>query len=121
MAAMDTQLRYIDAGNVNTPAGRLGHAPLVTPSNESLGSLDGLIIDPGARKVCYLVVKSPGLITSRHYVVPLTAGRLDRDRHAVELDVEDDDLTQFDQVELDALPQFSDDDLLNAMFHPSRG
>src|SRR5512144_998553 len=80
MTAMDTQLRYIDAGNVNTPAGRLGHAVLVSPTNASLGRLDGILIDPAARKVCYYVVKSPDWLTSRHYLLPLTAGRLDRDR-----------------------------------------
>lgn len=117
MTALDTDLRYIDAGQLDTPAGRLGHAALVSPSNEPLGKLDGIVIDPASRQVRYYVVESPGWFTSRHYLLPLTAARLDRDRNAVEVDVDADEITHLDQVEPDAFPRFSDDDLMTAMFH----
>jgi hypothetical protein len=45
------------------------------------------------------------------------AARLDRDRHAVEIDLDADDLKQLDEVEPDELPRYSDEDLLASMFH----
>jgi hypothetical protein len=119
MNALDADLRYIDAGRIDTPAGRLGHTALVSPNNEPLGKLDGIVIDPATRQVRYYVVEARGWLTSRHYLLPLTAARLDRGRNAVELDVEANDIGRLDEVELDAFPRFSDDDLLAALFHPS--
>jgi len=117
MNALNADLRYIDAARVDTPAGRLGHAPLVSPTKEPLGKLDGIVVDPVSRQVRYYVVESPGWFTSRHYLLPLTPARLDRDRNAVELDVDADEISHLDQVEPDAFPRFSDDDLMTAMFH----
>ena len=39
-------LRYIAAEHVDTPAGRLDGTVLVNPSDEMVGRLDGIIIDP---------------------------------------------------------------------------
>ena len=41
MDAMDADLRYIHADHVDTPAGRLDHAVLVSPTNARLGKLEG--------------------------------------------------------------------------------
>jgi PRC-barrel domain protein len=117
MTSLNTSLRYIDAGHVDTPDGRLGRATLVSRSNAPLGKLDGIVIDPMSRQVRYYVVESPGWLTTRHYLLPLTPARLDRDRHAVEVDLDADDLKQLDEVEPDDLPRYSDEDLLASMFH----
>jgi hypothetical protein len=42
--------------------------------------------------------------------------RLNRERNAVEIEVEADDLARLNEVEPRALPRFSDDDLLTALF-----
>ena len=78
------------------------------------------MIDPQARQIRYYVVESPRWWSPRHYLLPLSAGRLDRDRNAVELDVEPDDLSRFDEIEPEAFPRFSDEDLMAAIFHPTR-
>ena len=116
----DSHLRYLDAKSVDTPAGRLGHAPLFSPTNETIGRLDGILFDPLARQVRYYVVASTSWLSPRHYLLPLTTARLDRDRHGVEVDVDADDLSRLQQVEPRALPRYSDDDLVAALFDSPR-
>ena len=115
-------LKYLDAGHVDTPAGRLEGAVLVSPTHEPVGTLDGVLIDPRQRKVRYYVVQSRyveegrGRISSRHYLLPLTATRLDRDRRTLEVDLEADEIERLDEVHLDRLPQFDEGDLMTALF-----
>lgn len=118
MVAIEARLRYLDAGHVDTPAGRLGGAVLVGPSQSLLGTLDGVLVDPERRQVRYYVVgRKRRWFGSRHYLLPLRATRLDRDRHALEVDVEADEIPRLIEVDLNELPRFSDDDLLTALFH----
>jgi PRC-barrel domain len=118
VTSIEPRLRYLDANHVDTPAGRLDGAVLVSPAKVRLGTLEGILVDPQHRQVRYYVVaRKRGLFSSRHYLLPLTATRLDRDRHTLEVDVEADEIPQLAEVDPDDLPRFSDDDLLMAMFH----
>ena len=113
------RLKYLDAHNVDTPAGRLDGAVLVSPTHATLGKLDGVLIDPHHRKVRYYVVEARDRFASRHYLLPLTATRLDCDRRTLEVDIEADEIHRLDNVEPETLPRFSDDDLIAALFHSS--
>jgi hypothetical protein len=116
--SIEPRLRYLDANHVDTPAGRLDGAVLVSSANAPIGTLDGVLVDPQHRQVRYYVVeRKRGLFGSRHYLVPLTATRLDRDHHTLEVDVEAGEIPQLAEVDPDDLPRFSDDDLLTALFH----
>jgi hypothetical protein len=118
VTSIEPRLRYLDANHLDTPAGRLDGAVLVSPAKARLGTLEGILVDPQHRQVRYYVVaRKRGPFSSRHYLLPLTATRLDRDRHTLEVDVEADDIPQLAEVDPDDLPRFSDDDLLTAMFH----
>ena len=118
MVAFEARLRYLDAEHVSTSVGRLDGAILVSPSHTPLGKLDGVLVDPQYRQVRYYVVeRKRRLFGSRHYLLPLTATRLDRDRHTLEVDVEVDEIPQLLEIDPDDLPRFSDDDLLTALFH----
>jgi hypothetical protein len=113
---MDARLRYIDAPQVDTPAGRLKGTTLVSPTNATLGTLDGIVVDPIDRRVLFYVFKSPGWF-SHHYLLPQMPARLNSERHTLEVEVEAADVEQLDEVELTSFPRFSDEDLLRAMFH----
>ena len=116
------RLKYLDAHRIDTPAGRLDGAVLVSPTHEPVAKLDGVLIDPHQRKVRYYVVQSRyvaenhGRISSRHYLLPLTATRLDRDRRTLEVDLEADDIQRLDEVDPERLPQFDEGDLMTALF-----
>ena len=113
------RLKYVDAHNVDTPAGRLDGAVLISPTHATLGKLDGVLIDPRHRKVRYYVVETRDRSSSRHCLLRLTATRLDCDRRTLEVDIEADEIQRLDNVEPDLLPRFSDDDLMTTLFHSS--
>ena len=122
MPLVEPQLRYLDANHVGTTAGRLDGAVLVNPANARIGVLGGVLVDPQHRQVRYYVIeRKRGWFGSRHYLLPLTATRLDRDRHTLEVDVEAEEIPQLPEVDPDDLPRFSDDDLLTALFHSDVG
>jgi hypothetical protein len=116
--AMDTgqsRLKFIEAQRIETPVGRLDGALVVSPTNATLGTLDGVLVDPGARRIEFYVVESAE--GSHHYLVPQMPARLDASHQSLEVDLETDDLDQLDDVEPGRFSRFSDDDLMNALFH----
>ena len=82
----DRALRYLDGTAIECPAGKLEGLSLVSKDDEALGLINGVLIDPQTRQV-------------RYYVVELPFESIERQR--------------FDAR---AVPRFSDDDLLTAMF-----
>ena len=110
----ESRLRFIEARRIETPAGHLAGAQVVNRTNETLGTLNGVLVDPGARRVAFYVVESAA--RSRHVLVPQAPARLDASHEALEVCLDSDDLDQFDEVEPARLPRFSDDDLLTALF-----
>jgi len=114
-------LKYVAAHRIDTPAGRLGGAVLVSPTHAQVGKLDGVLVDLLDRKVRYYVIESGGRVSPRHYLLPLTATRLDREHHALEVDVEANEIQRLDEVEPDRLPRFDDNDLMAALFRNTVG
>ena len=106
------RLKYLDAERIHTPAGLLDGAAVFGPSHETLGKLDGVLIDPHRRKVRYCVVEAGHQPSSaHHYLLPLTSMRLVRGERALEVDVDADELSHMDEVEPDDLPRFDESDL----------
>ena len=116
MERPNSDLRYVAAERVDTPAGRLSGTMVVSPSNGMLGKLDGIVVDPIGRKLRGYVVESPGWLSSRRYLVPPVLARFDRAHGTLELGVGGEDVKAFDEVDPKTFPPFSDDDLLSAMF-----
>jgi len=114
MVARGSRLRFIEARRIETPAGRLHGALVVSATNATLGTLDGVLLDPAARRVEVYVVESAQ--RSRHYLVPQMPARLDASHPALEFDLEREDVDRFDDVEPGTFPRFSDDDLMTALF-----
>src|SRR5215471_4859776 len=112
----NSALRYVAGDRVDTPAGRLSGTPVVSTSKGTLGKVDGIVVDPIGRKVRGYVVESRGWLSSRRYFVPPVLARLDRDHGTLELGVGSEDVDRLDEVDLEALPPFSDDDLITALF-----
>jgi hypothetical protein len=117
MQQAQSDLRYVAADRVDTPAGRLSRTVVVSSSSGTLGKLDGIVVDPIGRKLRGYVIESPSWLASRRYFVPPVLARLDRDHGTLELGVGSEDVDQFDEVDLEAFPPFSEDDLLAALFH----
>jgi hypothetical protein len=114
--ATETRLRHLEAEKVDTPVGNLGHIPVLSPTEGSLGELEGVIIDPNERHVRYYVVESRGWLKTHRYLVPDAPFRLDPDRKALHLELEADDLSQLPELQDDEFPPFTDDDFVTALF-----
>lgn len=118
MESTDCHLRYLDASHVQTPVGALGNVSLVSPTNDTVGKLDGVVIDPAERRVRYFVVESRHWFHSRRYLLPATPCHIEPSRKALVVDVEQDDIEQLPEVGSQPFPTFSDEDAISAMFAP---
>jgi sporulation protein YlmC with PRC-barrel domain len=113
-----SELSYLDASKVSSPAGALSELDVLSAEGRRLGSIEGVVIDAAARRVRYLAVRSSGWFGGRRYLVPADQlGQIEGERKALRLRV---DLRHEAVPGLDAatLREFSDDDLLAALFAP---
>jgi len=111
-------LRYVDAERLDTPAGRLNDTVVVSPTDAKLGMLEGMIINPVMRQVCYYVVKARTAFRTHRYLLPATPARLESDRRALHVDVEADDLRQLPEAHPRSFMRFSEMDAVDAIFAP---
>ena len=116
MEYVDSTLRYIAAKHVDTPSGRLDGTVLVSPREETVGLLDGMIIDPIERSVRYFVVRTRNLLKTHRHLVPAMPARLDSEHKRLHVDIEADELPQLPQVRSNTFERYSDDDLIAALF-----
>ena len=108
-----SELCYLVAASVNSPAGVLSGLNVVAANGDQLGSIAGVVIEAGAGRARYLNIRSSGWLRRRHYLVDAAQlGQVDPERKVLRL-LNDDVMEVQD---LGTLRQFSDDDLLAAMF-----
>lgn len=109
-------LRYLEADNVNCPSGNLAEFRVVTADAEALGNVSGVLISPATRRCEYFVIESPGLFSRRRFLLPINAGAvLEGGPKSLRLTARRDelDLATFARH---SVPDFTDDDLVTAMF-----
>jgi hypothetical protein len=116
MEQVDSTLCYVAAEHVDTPLGPLDGTVLVSPRDETVGRLDGMIIDPSERHVRYFVVRSRNWLKTHLYLVPATPARLDSERKTLHVDISAEDLPQLREIRPDTFHRYSDDDLIAALF-----
>ncbi len=113
-----SELSYLDASKVTSPAGALSELDVLSADGRRLGSIEGAVIDAAARRVCYLSIRSSGGLGRRRYLMQADQlGQIEGEGKALRLCV---DLRNEAVPGLDAaaLREFSDDDLLAALFPP---
>jgi hypothetical protein len=110
-----TDLRYLDAGNVEHGSGTMQGIQMCTEDDEQLGSFAGVLVEPASRRVRYFVVERPSVLRRRRYLLDAdTLATLDETTLRVQAHAED--LERFD---LRTVQSFSDEDLITTMFAPS--
>jgi sporulation protein YlmC with PRC-barrel domain len=113
-----SDLAYLDASKVISPAGALSELDVLSTEGRRLGSIEGVVIDAAARHVRYLCVRLSGLFGRRRYLVEADqVGQIQGDRKALRLrsDLRNE---AADGLDAAALRRFSDDDVLAAIFAP---
>lgn len=111
-----TDLRYLDAGSVRFPEGNLSGFRVFTEDDQVLGSVHGVLISPASRQLRYFVIEQPGFFAHRRYLLPVEAGAIVQgDNRTLQIDARKDEL-ELEAFRLSSVRQFSDGDLLEAMF-----
>jgi hypothetical protein len=116
----DSALRYLEASRIQSPAGDLDHVELRGPDDETLGSLDGVLIDPVERRLRFFVVKPTGRARprSRRYLLPTDChARVEEEGRTLRIALDADGLARCEVFETSSVPAYSDEDLLDSMFH----
>lgn len=109
-----SELSYLEAERVSSPAGVLADFAVVTASGEQLGSIAGVVIEAAARRARYLDVRSHGLRRRRYLVPADQPAQVDSARKQLRLLTAD--APQADDPASPRFRPFSDEDLVAAMF-----
>ena len=116
-ADSESRLCFLDASHVGSPAGDLGRLQLQSERDEPLGTLDGVLIDPSARRVCYLVVETPGWFRKRKYLIPTECpAKLEPERNTLRVDIEPDAVGSLEEFDRRDVREYSEQDTVEAMF-----
>ena len=109
-----SNLRYLEAEQVRYPLGTLAGLSMLTEQNEKLGSVDGVLVEPAARRVRYFVVERPATLRRRRYILDAdTPASIDTESRTLRVMAHEKDLERFDSRLVSA---FSDEDAIDAMF-----
>jgi hypothetical protein len=109
-------LRYLAAEAVSCPAGTLDGLSLYTQDEETLGTIDGVLINPSTRQVRYYVIDGSRLFSRRRYLVPADAPAVVLPEHkAVRMEIPANSIEP-QRFDARSVPRFSDEDLVTAMF-----
>jgi hypothetical protein len=111
------ELCYLDAANVNSPAGPLSELDVVTATGEPFGSIAGVVIEAAAGRARYFDVRSPGWLRRRRYLVEADQlAQVDDEQKVLRLVSAE--VPEVHGLGTANLRQFSDDDLIAALFRP---
>jgi len=113
-----SDLRYVEATQVEHPLGTLAGLSMCTEEDEKLGSLEGVLVEPASRRVRYFVVERPKMLGRRRYLLAAdTPASIEAGGGKLRVMAHAEDLERFDSR---SVQNFSDEDLISAMFgHPA--
>lgn len=113
-----SELSYLDASKVTSPAGVLSELAVLSPEGRRLGSIEGVVIHAAARHVRYWCLQLSGWFGRRRYIVEADQlGQIEGERKALRLNF-DPRREAEPGVDASAIREFSDDDLVAAIFAP---
>ena len=113
-----SELCYLDAAHVESPGGVLSELDVVAANGKQLGSIAGVVIEAAAGRARYFDIRSSGWLRPRRYLVEAEQlAQVDPERKVLRLLSAD--VMEVRDLDTAVLRQFSDDDLLAALF-PTR-
>jgi hypothetical protein len=110
-----SRLRYVSPSHLEVPLPK-GRLDVRDQQNRRIGRFDGVVYDPVDRRVRYLVVDRPGRASHHRYLVPVDPTQVDAEHRAFRVGVDGEDLRRFRNFDPRAFPDFSDEDLIEALF-----
>src|SRR4051812_41096854 len=114
--ATHSRLCYLDAADVRGPFLSLDHVKIRDNQDAEIGHLDGIVFDPAARHVQYLVISSAGAFRRHRYLLPFVPARIDVERQVLRVDMPKGELKRCERFEPGSFHRYGDADLLTALF-----
>lgn len=111
------QLCYLEASKVEAPGGDLAGLTVQTHADETLGTLDGVLIDPSERRLRFYVVETRGLLRRKRYLLSADVPvRVEPERQRLQVDAADADVNLSDEFDVRTVRPFTSEDAIDAMF-----
>jgi hypothetical protein len=104
-------LRYVDAGDLDDQTVDFDGLKVRNEANESLGKVDGFIVDSQSGRPYYVVVDAGGWFKSKHYLLPVGQARMDADNDALVADLPKERIERFPGFDKDNFEKLSEGDL----------
>jgi len=104
-------LRYVDAVDVTAPGLMLDGMKVRNDAMETLGHVDGFIVDNTSTRPYYLVVDSGGWFKSKDFLVPIGHARLDADRDALVVNLTKARIDRFPGFDRNGFERLTEDDI----------
>jgi hypothetical protein len=104
-------LRYIDADDLDDDTFDFNGLKVRNDAGETLGKVDGFIVDADSARPYYVVVDAGGWFKSKHFLLPVGHARLDADGDALVANLTKERINRFPGFDKDAFEKLSDADL----------
>lgn len=105
------RMRFLDASDVDDGVVDFDGLAVRGTDGETIGSVDGFIVDAESRRVNHVVVDSGGWFTSQRFLLPIGHATVASDRKSLQLDVTREALRRLPEYDEDRFRAFSDDEL----------
>jgi len=104
-------LRYVDADNIDDATVDFDGLKVRNDQMETLGKVEGFIVDSTNARPYYVVVDSGGWFKSKHYLLPVGHARMDGDNDALVVDLSKERIDRFPGFDKGTFEKMSDADL----------
>ena len=112
------RLFYLEASKVIGPTGHLDTLDVRTRQDELCGSVDGVLIDPLARQLRYLVLETGDWRRHRRCLLPAdAAATVDRTGNHLRLEIEADELGALEEFDTALVERFTAEDAISPTLH----
>jgi len=107
------RLCYLDASRVVGPAGLLAALDVRSSRDQSVGILDGVVIDPAERKLRFFVVEPSGSVNNRRVLLPVeAAASVAPGGGTLRIEVESGDIGALDEFDMADFREFTEEDAI---------
>lgn len=106
-----SRLRFLDADDLDDSDVDFDGLDVRGTDGDTLGEVDGFLVEPGSGRVLYTVVDSGGWFTSRRFLVPIGHAEVDRDGPALRVSLSRAALRNYPEFDESRFRDFSDEDL----------
>jgi len=104
-------LRYLDAGDVDAGPTDFDGLKVRNPEMETLGKVEGFIVDTRNARPYYVVVDAGGWFKTKHYLLPIGLARIDDDNDALVVHLSKERIHRFPGFDRGKFEKMSDADL----------